>query len=101
MSRLILLFILFISACSVVEPFVDRRREAGVQEPEKLYVGESKPEAPAVCFNAWTTDYSTVKRLADEECKKQETGRYAEPVKQTYFSCRLLVPNHLYFTCVK
>ena len=92
---------LFINACSQFEPFIDRRRDAGVRNLDKLYVGESLPDAPAVCYNNLWTDYGQIKKLADEECINNDTGRYAEPVKQTVFTCRLFVPNHFYFKCVK
>lgn len=34
--------------------------------------------------------------MADEECRKQETGSRAVPVKQTVFTCRVLLPNHYF-----
>ena len=95
------LLVATISACSQLEPFVDRRREAGAKTPETLYVGASKPEAPAVCYNSLYTPYKSVKKVADEECVNQKTGSHAVPVKQTLFTCRLLVPNHYYFKCEK
>ncbi len=103
LSRRNLLHILavcfILNACSITEPFVDRRREAGMSSPENLYIGESKPNKPAICYNYWGTSYSEVKKLADEECRKHKTGTYAIPVKQTVFTCRLLIPNHFYFEC--
>lgn len=105
MSRLkfanLLLLICLLGACSLFQPFVDRRREAGAPTPERLYVGKSTPENPAVCYNKLWTDYEEVKKLADDECVKQKTGTHAEPIEQTTFTCRLLIPNHLYFKCVK
>lgn len=89
------------SACSQLDAFVDRRREAGAKTPDRLYVGASTPEAPAVCYNSLLTPYKEVKKLADEECVRQKTGTHAEPVRQTLFTCRLLVPNHFYFKCEK
>ena len=100
LSRVILILVLFASGCSIVEPFVDRRREAGAEDMTRLYVGESTPEKPAVCYNILTTDYPTVKKLADDECKKYGTGTEAKPFKQTAFTCRLLVPSHIYFNCI-
>lgn len=85
--------------CAQLKPFVDRRREAGGFADGALYVGESTPEKPAVCYNILFTSYNEVKNLADEECKKQKTGNTAVPVKQTVFTCRLFVPNHYYFKC--
>ena len=92
---------LLLSACSILPPFVDRQRNAGVRDMSKLYVGKSTPEEPAVCYNGWTTTYEEVKKLADEECVKHKTGTYAVPTKMTSFSCRLLIPNHVYFKCVR
>lgn len=97
----ILLLIMFLSSCSLLDPFVDRRREAGAPNPESLYIGRSTPEKPAVCYNIFATNYKTVKKIADEECQKQKTGLYAEPLNQTVFTCRVLVPNHYYFKCIK
>lgn len=92
---------LAINACSLTTPFVDRRREAGAQTPETLYIGKSTPEKPAICYNALTTPFAEVKKLAEQECRKQKTGIYAVPLNQTVFTCRVLVPNHFYFDCVK
>lgn len=88
-----------ISACSLTAPFVDRRRDAGAPTPETLYIGESKPDKPAICYNIIGTPYAEIKKLAEEECRKHKTGSYATPVKQTVFTCRLLIPNHFYFNC--
>lgn len=96
-----LLLAAFLNGCSQFDAFVDRRREAGAKTPESLYVGASKPDAPAICYNSLYTKYERVKKLADEECVRQKTGAYAEPVRQTLFTCRLFVPNHYYFKCVK
>ncbi len=96
----ILLGVLMLDACSVAQPFVDRRREAGAQTEETLYRGKSTPENPAICYNKLTTDYNTIYKLAEAECRKHKTGRYPVPVEQTSFTCRLLIPNHFYFKCV-
>lgn len=96
-----MILILTLNACSWVDPFVDRRREAGAKDPSGYYVGESKPAEPAICYNNFHTPYKDVKKMADEECQKQKTGNFATPVKQTSFTCRLLTPNHYYFKCNK
>lgn len=105
LSRVKFVFIIALTAslcaCSLLDPFVDRRRNAGERDMSKLYVGKSKPEAPAICYNSFTTSIKEVQKLADEECRKQETGVYAVPVKMSSFSCKLLVPNHVYFKCIK
>lgn len=80
---------------------MDRRRNAGEKDMAKLYVGESTPEEPAICYNILTTDYEEVKKMADEECIKHKTGTHAVPIKQTQFTCRLFLPTHIYFKCVK
>lgn len=97
----LLLLVSYVSACSQFGPFVDRRREAGGLADGALYVGESTPEQPVVCYNKLYTSYEKVKALADEECIKNETGTQAVPINESFFSCRLLVPNRYYFECVK
>lgn len=92
--------ILALSACSIFDPYVDRRREAGA-EPEKLYKGKSTVTSPAICYNKWTTDFEEIQKLADEECKKHGTGTKAIPTKETVMSCKILVPNHMYFECTE
>ena len=92
---------LLLGACSFLPPFIDCQRNAGVHDISKLYVGRSTPENPAVCYNGWTTTYDEVKKLADEECRKHKTGTHAEPTDMTSFTCRLLIPNHIYFRCVQ
>ena len=72
---------LLLGACSFLPPFIDRQRNAGVHDISKLYVGRSTPENPAVC--------------------KHKTGTHAEPTDMTSFTCRLLIPNHIYFRCVQ
>lgn len=90
----------FLSGCaSQFGPFVDRRREAGGREDGALYVGRSTPDEPAICYNKLYTSWEEVQKLADAECLKNKTGNHATPVKETVFSCRLLVPNHYYFKC--
>ena len=105
MSRLkiinIALLLVLLCSCSQFRPFVDRRREAGAKTPASLYVGKSTPQNPAICYNSMYTPYEDVKKLADEVCIKEKTGTHAVPVKQTIFTCRVLVPNHLYFKCEK
>ncbi|MDD4556875.1 MAG: hypothetical protein PHE89_06090 [Alphaproteobacteria bacterium] len=94
------LTLLGLGACSLLNPFVDRRRNAGEKDMNRLYVGESTPQNPAVCYNYFTASLEDIQKLADEECVKQRTGDKAIMEKQTYFSCRLLLPNHIYFKCV-
>ncbi len=97
----IALLVSLLCSCSQFRPFVDRRREAGAKDAAHLYVGASTPQNPAVCYNSLYTPYADVKKLADEVCISEKTGTHATPVRQTYFTCRLLVPNHFYFKCEK
>lgn len=90
-----------LSACSLFEPFVDRRRNAGAQDISRLYVGKSKPAAPAICYNGLWTDKQTLQDMADAECQKHKTGTHAEWVQKTLFSCKLFLPSHAYYKCVK
>ena len=54
---LITIFILILTtSCSLLEPFVDRRRNAGVENIENLYVGRSTPSEPAICYNGLLSD---------------------------------------------
>ena len=107
MSRLkistIVLAALIINACSIFAPFEDRRRETGVKtsKPGPVYVGKSTPQNPAICYNSLFTPYKDVKKLANDVCKREETGTHAVPQKQTIFTCRVLIPNHFYFKCEK
>ncbi len=91
---------LALSACSVLDPFVDRKRDAGAP-PDKLYVGKSRKDAPSICYNILTTDYKTVKKMADDECVKYGTGTHAVPVSQEAFGCKLLLPARINFKCEK
>ena len=91
----------YLSGCAVLNPFVDRRRNAGVSDPALVYSGESKADAPAICYNGLLTEYSDLQKMADEECKKNGTGSKAVFVKETNFTCKLLLPSHIYFKCEK
>lgn len=93
--------LLSISACALFDPFVDRRREPGTMDKEKLYVGSSTPSEPAICYNSAITSMEEVQKLADEECVKHQTGDRAMLVDNTVLTCRVLLPNHAHFKCVK
>ena len=58
----LILLCLVLNGCSLLDPFVDRRREAGAKDEAHLYVGASKPDAPAICYNKWTTDFETLQK---------------------------------------
>ena len=88
------------SACSILNPFIDRRREPGGIDMKKLYVGESTPTDPAICYNPLVTDVEKVEQIATDECVRYQTGNKAEFVKKTTFTCRVLIPNHSYYKCI-
>lgn len=88
-------------SCSLTEPFVDRRREAGTHDPQKMFVGKSKPEAPAICYNGFVSQFEDLQKLADAECKKTDPDSKAVFDHEEKFSCRLLLPAHAYFKCEK
>lgn len=93
--------LLLLSACSVFEPFVDRRRNAGESDLTKLYVGRSTLDEPAICANGlWTTE-AQIQALADAECVKHQTGTHAVFSHKSLFTCKLLLPTHSYFKCEK
>lgn len=88
-----------VASCSLFQPFVDRRRNAGVWNKERLYVGESKENAPAICYNGLITDFAKLQEMADDECQKNGKGSHAVFDRETKFSCRLFLPSHVYFKC--
>lgn len=95
----LLLFLAFVvSACSQLAPFEDRRREPGT---EYIYVGSSKLDKPAICYNPLWEDKEDIQKIADEICQSNNTGTKAELVKKDAFSCKLFVPTKAYFKCVK
>ena len=94
------LFVLFLSGCGILDPFVDRRRNPG-QDTHSLYVGPSKPDAPVICYNPLLTGDETLQQMADEECVKNNKGNKAELVKKRHFEGRLLLPSHAHYKCVK
>ena len=96
------IFILFsVTACSLVEPFVDRRRNAGVENIKNLYQGRSTPEAPAICYNGFISDEEQIQALADNECKKHNTGTKAIKTHTSKFTCKIFLPSHDYFKCIE
>ena len=95
------LFLLFLSGCSLFNPYVDRRRNPGVSDLRVLYSGPSKPDEPVICYNGWVTDDEELQTMADAECVAQGTGTKAEFVKKTYFDGKLLLPNHAHYQCIK
>jgi len=102
-SQKLLLSCLFftLSGCSLLNPYVDRQRNAGAQDISQLYSGPSAPEAPVICYNGLWTDDAELQEMADAECVKQQTGDKAEFVQKTYLDGKLLLPNHAHYKCVK
>lgn len=91
----------FITGCSLLEPYADRRRNPGTQNLSELYLGPSTPENPAICYNPFYSDENELKAIADAECQKHKTGDYAQFVKKTTFDGKLLLPNHAHYKCIK
>lgn len=94
---LLLSLILGITGCSQFQAFEDRRREPGT---EYVYVGASRPGAPALCYNPlWERD-ADLQAKADALCEKNDASTKAELIEKDYFTCRLFVPSKAYYKCV-
>ena len=97
----ILVFVSFLCSCTQFTPFVDRRREAGGFETGALYVGQSTETEPAICYSKLFNSFDKIQAMADAECVKNGTGTHAVFEKETFFTCRLIMPRHAYFKCEK
>lgn len=95
------LLLIILSGCSIFQPFVDRRRNPGVSDVNKLYKGQSKPDAPVICYNPLWTDEQEIRQMAEDVCITEETGDTAELIDKSYFDGKLLLPVRAYFKCVK
>lgn len=95
---LLLSVLIFVTACSQLRAFEDRRREPGT---EYIYIGSSKPTRPVICYNPLWEDNEDLKTMADEICRKNDAKTHAEFINKEYFSCRLFVPAKAYYKCVK
>ena len=91
----------FVAGCSILNPYVDRRRNPGVQDVARLYSGPSTPEKPVICYNPIYSSQEDLQKMADAECQKHKTGARAEFVKKTRFDGKLLLPYHNHYKCVK
>ena len=91
----------FVAGCGILNPYIDRRRNPGEQNPQLLYSGPSTPDKPVVCYNPLYSDEAQLQALADAECQKHQTGDRAEFVKKTKFDGKLLLPYHAHYKCVK
>ena len=90
-----------LSACGILNPYIDRRRNPGTSDISRLYTGASKTDAPAICYNQFLTQEKDLQALADAECIKNSTGTHAVFVKKDTFSCKVLLPATAYYKCVK
>jgi hypothetical protein len=90
-----------ICSCTILDPYIDRRRNPGTSDVSKLYTGSSKEDAPAICYNQLLTTDEELQKMADEECDKHNAGTHAEFVKKDGFSCKILLPATAYYKCVK
>jgi hypothetical protein len=95
------LLLIILSGCSIFQPFVDRRRNPGVSDVNKLYKGQSKPDAPVICYNPLWTNEQEIQQMAENVCITEETGDTAELIDKSYFDGKLLLPVRAYFKCVK
>ena len=91
---------LTISACSLFDPYIDRRRNPGTQDLRRLYTGPSQPGKPVICYNSFITNDDALQQMADTECIEQKTGNHAVFMKKTYFDGKLLLPHHAHYKCV-
>lgn len=92
-----MLVVMLCSCAGQFGPFVDRRRNAGEDDPEKFWTGESEPERPAICYSSWNSTPEEVLELANQECAK--IGKKAEYLGQTDYTCRAFMPHHAYYEC--
>ena len=65
-----------ICSCSILDPYIDRRRNPGTGDINKLYTGSSKTNAPAICYNPLLSEEKELQALADSECIKHQTGTH-------------------------
>lgn len=98
--NMLMLPVLF-CGCSLLDPYIDRRRQPGTGDPEKIYTGASKPNAPAVCYNPFVSNDTELQELADKECLRHQTGTRAEFVKKQTFACKILLPSLNSYKCIK
>lgn len=95
------LLLIILGGCSVFQPFVDRKRNPGVSDINRLYSGQSRPYAPVICYNPLWTSEEKIQQMADDVCITEETGDSARLVKKRYFDGKLILPVRAYFRCVK
>ncbi len=81
------------SGCTMFDPFVDARREAGQAQP----VGSSTDDNPVICYGF--ADNDKIEQLAQNECAK--TGRVAVFQRKENFKCALFAPQKAVYQCQK
>lgn len=105
MSRVKFLYFLLLSGtvcgCTILDPYIDRRRNPGTGDVSKLYSGFSKADEPAVCYNPLLSEDNELQALADAECVKNNTGTHAVFKKTSSFSCKIFLPSVNFYKCVK
>ena len=96
-----LLLLGLLGGCTILSPYVDRRRNPGTSDVRYLYTGRSTPTNPAVCYNSLISSDERLQQLADAECVKHKTGTHAVFVKKDGFACKLFLPSVAYYKCQK
>ena len=97
----LILLISFLSGCGILNPYIDRRRNPGTSDITKLYIGSSRADAPAICYNPLLTKDDELQALADAECVKNNTGTHAVFETKDRFSCKVLLPATAFYKCIK
>lgn len=87
------LVLVFLAGCSSA-PYVDARREAGQREP----VGTSTTNMVSICYSSSGTSPADLQKLADSECAL--TGRVALLAHEELWTCTLLTPRRIFYSCV-
>ena len=88
-----IVLLLGMTGCSLTDPFVDARREAGQVEP----VGSSTDDYPVICYGF--SSQEEVDQLAQNECSK--TNRQSVFIRKENFSCSLFMPQKAIYQCVQ
>ncbi len=79
--------------CTVFDPFVDARREAG----QAASVGSSSKDRPVICYGF--AEPEEIDALAQNECAK--TNRVAVFDYKEDFKCALFAPQKAVYRCEK
>lgn len=90
-----------VCGCTILDPYIDRRRNPGTSDVSKLYSGYSKANAPAVCYNPLLSKEDELQALADAECVKNNAGTHAVFEKTSSFSCKVFLPSVNFYKCAE